>query len=77
MNEFEFTSYIEKFSLLPTGLFNFEEKSVVKEDFVNDISFKKFENEFWTSKQRQSHSLHEISYRACFKPQLPNFLLKN
>src|SRR6266536_4603999 len=26
-------------------------------------------NEFWTAKQRQAHSLHEISYRACFKPQ--------
>ena len=24
-------------------------------------------NEFWTSRQRQSHSLHEVSYRACFK----------
>src|SRR5438093_12031554 len=30
-----------------------------------------FINEFWTAKQRQAHSLHEISYRACFKPQLP------
>ncbi len=28
-------------------------------------------NEFWTSGQRQAHSLHEVSYRACFKPQLP------
>jgi hypothetical protein len=32
-----------------------------------------FTNEFWTSKQRAAHSLHEISYRACFKPQLPRF----
>jgi len=31
---------------------------------------------FWTSKQRQANSIHEISYRACFKPQLPNFFLK-
>ena len=30
-------------------------------------------NEFWTSKQRAANSLHEISYRACFKPQLPRF----
>ena len=28
-----------------------------------------FENEFWTAKQRQAHPLHEVSYRACFKPQ--------
>lgn len=31
--------------------------------------------ELWTSKQRQSHSLHEISYRACFKPELPRFFI--
>ena len=33
-------------------------------------------NEFWTSGQRQAHSIHEISYRACFKPQLPEFFIK-
>ena len=33
-------------------------------------------NEFWTSRQRAAHSLHEISYRACFKPQLPRFFIK-
>jgi len=32
-------------------------------------------NEFWTARQRQAHSLHEISYRACFKPQLPEFFI--
>ncbi len=34
-----------------------------------------YTNEFWTSKQRAAHSLHEISYRACFKPQLPEFFI--
>ena len=34
-----------------------------------------FVNEFWTSKQRDAHSLHEVSYRACFKPQLPRFFI--
>jgi hypothetical protein len=33
-------------------------------------------NEFWTSKQRQSSSLHEVSYRACFKAQLPGFFIQ-
>jgi hypothetical protein len=33
-------------------------------------------NEFWTAKQRAAHSLHEISYRACFKPQLPRFFIQ-
>jgi hypothetical protein len=31
--------------------------------------------EFWTSRQRQASRLHEISYRACFKPQLPRFFI--
>ena len=35
-----------------------------------------FTNEFWTSKQRAGHSLHEISYRACFKPQLVDFFVR-
>src|SRR5262245_3476870 len=35
-----------------------------------------FVNEFWTSAQRQANSLHEISYRACFKPQLPAFFVE-
>ena len=34
-------------------------------------------NEFWTSGQRQAHSIHEISYRACFKAQLPEFFIQN
>ena len=33
-------------------------------------------NEFWTSKQRAASRLHEISYRACFKPQLPRFFIE-
>ena len=32
--------------------------------------------EFWTSKQRQGSSIHEISYRACFKPQLPRYFIQ-
>jgi hypothetical protein len=35
-----------------------------------------FTNEFWTSRQRAAHSLHEVSYRACFKPQLPRFFIE-
>ena len=30
---------------------------------------------FWTNKQRRAHSLNEISYRACFKPQLPQYFI--
>lgn len=33
--------------------------------------------EFWTAAQRSAHSLHEISYRGCFKPQLAGFFIQN
>ncbi|MGG5812550.1 DNA methyltransferase [Falsiroseomonas sp. CW058] len=32
-------------------------------------------NEFWTAAQRRAHPIHEVSYRACFKPQLPEFFI--
>ena len=32
-------------------------------------------NEFWTAGQRRGHAIQEISYRACFKPQLPEFFI--
>jgi DNA methylase len=35
----------------------------------------RFTGEFWTAGQRQASSLHEISYRACFKPQLPRYFI--
>jgi hypothetical protein len=43
---------------------------------VDGIDIPLFINEFWTSRQRQAHSLHEVSYRACFKPQLPRFFIE-
>ena len=39
------------------------------------ISYKRTEREFWTNKQRQGCSIHEVSYRACFKPQLPKYFI--
>lgn len=41
----------------------------------SEPDLKKYTNEFWTSKQRAASSIHEISYRACFKPQLPRFFI--
>jgi hypothetical protein len=32
--------------------------------------------EFWTARQRQAARIHEVSYRACFKPQLPAFFIE-
>ena len=40
------------------------------------LSVPVFINEFWTNKQRQADRMHEISYRACFKPQLPRFFIE-
>lgn len=40
------------------------------------ISVPTFVNEYWTARQRQASSLHEVSYRACFKPQLPRFFIE-
>jgi len=37
--------------------------------------YRMFINEFWTARQRQASSIHEVSYRACFKPQLPRFFI--
>ena len=35
-----------------------------------------YEAELWTSRQRQANPIHEISYRACFKPQLPAYFIE-
>jgi len=40
------------------------------------LSVPTYINEFWTARQRAASSLHEISYRACFKPQLPRFFIQ-
>lgn len=58
---------------IQTSLF---EESV--ESFQNVSDAEKYPvivDEFWTAKQRQANSLHEVAYRACFKAQLPNFFI--
>jgi hypothetical protein len=39
-------------------------------------AFPRLSIECWTSRQRQASSLHEISYRACYKPQLPRHFIE-
>ena len=53
-------------TLVSATTVEFDHRTVVVKTFVN---------EFWTSRQRAAHSIHEISYRACFKPQLPRFFI--
>lgn len=52
--------------------FSFNGAPTIVEDW-NGVPF--FYNEFWTARQRQAHRIHEVSYRACFKPQLPAFFI--
>ncbi len=40
------------------------------------LSYPRLSSEFWTSRQRQASNLHEISYRACYKPQLPRHFIE-
>lgn len=52
---------------------------VTRLDFIDTSGGQRiptFTNEFWTSKQRAANCLHEVSYRACFKPQLPRFFIE-
>lgn len=35
-----------------------------------------YEGELWTALQRQASCIHEISYRACYKPQLPAYFIE-
>ncbi len=56
--------------------FVLENKGTQIDKFVlGNEKYTKFVNEFWTAKQRQANSIHEISYRACYKPQLPRFFI--
>ncbi len=59
-----FSDALRQFSLdgAPTGAFE-------------EAGLSYFVNAFWTARQRRGHSIHEISYRACFKAQLPEFFI--
>lgn len=54
----------------------FGARTVVGETVVEGHRVPRFTNEFWTAAQREGHSLHEVSYRACFKPSLPAFFVE-
>ena len=66
----EFAEELRKFAV-----FGSETAETVLE-LDSDTTIPVMTNEFWTSKQRAAHSLHEVSYRACFKPQLPGFFIE-
>lgn len=67
-SSFDFVNELKKFG---------GEKNQIRKFFtIGQSSVPVFTNEYWTSKQRQGNSIHEISYRACFKPQLPQFFIE-
>ncbi|MDO5843708.1 MAG: DNA methyltransferase [Methanocorpusculum sp.] len=67
----ELNNYLTDFHFDETS----DKKTCVTETEIENIRVKKYINEFWTAKQRGASSLHEVSYRACFKPQLPRFFI--
>lgn len=57
----------------PSGLTGKPERDTIE---IGGIRIPRYVGEFWTPKQRQVSSIHEISYRACFKAQLPRFFIE-
>lgn len=70
--------YLKSFSLAGNiDLFDSCQKKTQLETLdIGGKEYPKFINEYWTAKQRQSNAIHEIAYRACFKPELPRFFIE-
>ena len=67
--------YLTYFRFDETDLFSIGQRTRIECIKTARNKVPRFVNEFWTSKQRQANSIHEVSYRACFKPQLPGFFI--
>jgi len=67
---FEYLDRIDLLHFTPSG-----KRTIIEYVEIDGQKIPKYVNEFWTSKQRKANSIHEISYRACFKPQLPHFFI--
>ena len=75
MNQKELNNYLTDFTLNDSNYNAAKIKTVIDYFEFNGKKIPRFINEFWTSKQRQNNPLHEISYRACFKAELPRFFI--
>lgn len=60
------------------SLFDPVRKAEVQTEFVEigGHELLRVEGELWTSGQRRACPIHEVSYRACFKPQLPAYFIR-
>ncbi|MEJ2104083.1 MAG: hypothetical protein P8X47_05835, partial [Ignavibacteriaceae bacterium] len=75
MTKQKLIKYLTDFSLGDSNP-EFRNKKTIIEYFESDeIKIPKFINEYWTAKQRQNNPIHEVSYRACFKAELPRFFI--
>lgn len=70
----EFKQQLEEFKMFGEATRMHQTKTALTNGGA--VAVDTFVNEFWTAQQRRGHSLHEISYRACFKPQLPRFFIE-
>ena len=75
MTKKKLITYLSEFTLNDSNT-DFGSKRTIVDYFESgEIKIPKFINEFWTAKQRQNNPIHEVSYRACFKAELPRFFI--
>ena len=70
----EFAAYLREFQEFGKRTIEIPIRAVLSDDTTLEVPG--FVNEYWTSAQRAASPLHEVSYRACFKPQLPRFFIE-
>jgi DNA modification methylase len=71
----ELHTHLIKFTLNYSSNSSLKRKTEEDYFYVGRVKVPRFINEFWTSKQRQNNPIHEVSYRACFKAELPRFFV--
>jgi len=75
MTNKELYHHLTNFNLEDLSIPSLKRKTNLEYFEAEGIRAPKFVNEFWTSKQRQNNPIHEVSYRACFKAELPRFFI--
>lgn len=76
---FDLKTHLKNFSLCSPQAALFDDSPATTQQAVlwhEKKPYPVFINQFWTSGQRKANALHEISYRACFKAQLPGFFIQ-
>ena len=71
----EISTFIADYTLIEKENFGGKQLTRIEKFKVDSYTIPRFINEFWTPRQRQNNPIHEISYRACFKAELPRFFI--